>query len=212
MSFLTRDGLPSYEATETVVKYKGCKRNATTPEKIDAIDTAGESGIGVMQDGGPAGTAIPVALHIGDEVYAKCGGTVTANDLCQFDADGDMVTVTTGRVVARCIKGGSSTNIGVFEWLGPNVPDSVRPIGANLASAAGVITPTARFQHITGALAVTGITATGFQDGDEYKVIPDGAFTWTTATNIAVAGTAVVNRLLVFKWDATAVKWNPSYV
>jgi len=211
MSFLTKDGLPSYEATETITKYKGVKRNATTPEKVDAIDTAGESGLGVAYDGGGAGTAIPVALHIGDGGYGLCGGTVTAKDPCQFDADGEMVTQATGRIVSRCIKGGSSGKVGLFEWLG-NAPDSLKGLGAAVASAAGVVTPTARFQHVTGALAITGITATGFQDGDEWTVIPDGAFTWTTATNIAVAGTAVVNRTLKFKWDATAVKWNPSYV
>jgi hypothetical protein len=85
-------------------------------------------------------------------------------------------------------------------------------VGAAIASVAGVITPTARRQHVTGALAITGITATSFADGEQWTVIPDGAFTWTNATNIAVAGTAVVNRTLVFTWDAAATKWTPSYV
>jgi hypothetical protein len=43
-------------------------------------------------------------------------------------------------------------------------------------------------------------------------LIPTGAFTWTAAGNIAVLGTAVVNRALTLVYDATTTKWYPSYV
>ncbi len=83
---------------------------------------------------------------------------------------------------------------------------------AAVASAAGVILPSGPLFHVTGALAVTGFTIpVGFTHGS-FTVIPDGTFTWTAAGNIAVLGTAVVNRALTFTWDATNSKFIPSYV
>jgi hypothetical protein len=84
-----------------------------------------------------------------------------------------------------------------------------------VASAAGQVTPSGPLFHITGALAITGFlqpvgcntTAVG---GCMFMVIPDGTFTWTAANNIAIAGTAVVNKTLMFVWDATNSKWVPS--
>jgi hypothetical protein len=42
-------------------------------------------------------------------------------------------------------------------------------------------------------------------------LIPTGAFTTTVAGNIALISTAVVNRALTMTYDATTVKWYPSY-
>lgn len=89
-----------------------------------------------------------------------------------------------------------------------------RPKGmtATVASAAGAITPSGPYFHVTGTAAVTGFTLpVGFTSGN-FCIIPDGAFTWTTAGNIAVAGTAVVNRTVCFHWDSVAGKFNPTYV
>lgn len=82
--------------------------------------------------------------------------------------------------------------------------------GTALASAT-TITPTNRGHHVTGTTPVATITATGMIDGELLYVMPDGAFTTTTLGNIAITSTAVVGKLLVFHWDATAVKWYPSY-
>jgi hypothetical protein len=89
-------------------------------------------------------------------------------------------------------------------------------VTAAVASAAGQITPSGPLFHITGALAITGFLfpigmGVGQTEG-QFCVIPDGTFTFTTANNIAVAGTAVVNRLMCFIWDFTNLKWVPSYV
>ena len=80
------------------------------------------------------------------------------------------------------------------------------------ASAAGLFVPTHVATVISGTAAFTGITIPyeGFQ-GPIY-IMPTGAFTWTTATNIAVAGTAVVGRLLTFFYNPITAKWYPSYV
>jgi hypothetical protein len=84
-------------------------------------------------------------------------------------------------------------------------------VTAAVASAAGAITPSGPLFHVTGALAVTGFTIpVGFAYGS-FSIVPDGAFTTTTAGNIAIASTAVVNKLLTFTWDDTASKFIPSY-
>lgn len=80
-----------------------------------------------------------------------------------------------------------------------------------MASAAGVLTPTFPITRVSGTAAITGITVpyAGFH-GPIY-LIPTGAFTWTTATNIAVAGTAVVGKVITLVYDPYAAKWYPSY-
>lgn len=90
-------------------------------------------------------------------------------------------------------------------------------VTAAVASAAGQVTPSGPLFHITGTLAITGfLVPVGFNGtalgGGQFCVIPDGAFTWTTANNIALAGTAVVNKQLCFLWDGTNSKWVPSYI
>jgi hypothetical protein len=42
-------------------------------------------------------------------------------------------------------------------------------------------------------------------------LIPTGIFTTTTAGNIALASTAVVNKALYMIYDPTTAKWYPSY-
>lgn len=80
-----------------------------------------------------------------------------------------------------------------------------------VASAAGLVVVTSPLFHITGALAITGFTlGTAFEAGS-FCVIPDGAFTTTTATNIAIASTGVVSKLLCFAWDTGTTKWYPTY-
>lgn len=82
-----------------------------------------------------------------------------------------------------------------------------------VASAAGLITPSGPLFHVTGALAVTGFTIPVGFSGGSFTIIPDGAFTWTNANNIAIAGTAVVSRALTFTYDSSAAKpFYPSYV
>lgn len=85
-------------------------------------------------------------------------------------------------------------------------------VTADVASAAGVVLPSGPLFHITGALAITGFTLPVGFTGGSFTVIPDGTFTWTTAGNIALAGTAVVNRSLTFTWDSNVGKFTPSYV
>lgn len=99
------------------------------------------------------------------------------------------------------------------DWV-PGFGNATAPLECSVAvaSAAGAITPSGPLFHVTGTAAVTGfnVPVGGFMSS--FSIIPDGAFTWTTAGNIALAGTAVVNKLLTFVWDVTNSKWIPSYI
>jgi hypothetical protein len=82
-----------------------------------------------------------------------------------------------------------------------------------IASAA-TIAPTTQIAFVSGTAAVVTITAPApiSAGGGTIILIPTGAFTWTAAGNIAVLGTAVVNRALSLTYDVTTTKWYPSYV
>lgn len=104
----------------------------------------------------------------------------------------------------RCTTAGSPgtwTAIGVADYT-----------GAAVASATSV-TPTGTVFHITGTTTVqTVVVPTGFPDGGQITIIPDGVFTVGTSGNIALGGTSVVSKALILTWDATAVKWYMSYI
>lgn len=98
-------------------------------------------------------------------------------------------------------------------WIpGFNNPDPNKGISAAVASVAGATAVSGPLFHVTGTNAITGWTLPVGFTGGSFTVIPDGNFTWTTAGNIALAGTAVTGRALTFTWDSNAGKFNPSYV
>jgi hypothetical protein len=96
------------------------------------------------------------------------------------------------------------------QWTATN--DLAFPVlGSTVASPAGLLTATGTTFTVSGTNAITGINVpNGWAAGMCLYVIPSGAFTWTTATNIGLAGTAVANKLIVFCWNGT--KWFPSVV
>jgi hypothetical protein len=81
-------------------------------------------------------------------------------------------------------------------------------------ASATTIAPTNPISFVSGTTAVVNITAPSpiSAGGGSIILIPTGAFTWTAAGNIAVLGTAVVNRALTMTYDVTTTKWYPSYV
>ena len=88
---------------------------------------------------------------------------------------------------------------------------------ATVASS-GTIAPSTRISFVTGTTAIATITAptnlTGTGTGGCIILIPDpatGPFTTTTAGNIALASTGVVNKALHLCYLATTSKWYPSY-
>ncbi len=99
-----------------------------------------------------------------------------------------------------------------FDCLGGQWVQTDRPGVPVLASAtvtipAGVLTPTGTVMITdTGTNAMTGITVpNGWGVGNCLQIVPGGAFTWTTATNIAASGTAVAAKVTFFCWDGA--KW-----
>ncbi len=102
----------------------------------------------------------------------------------------------------------SITTTWVPGFLNPAPPQATLLV----ASAAGAILPSGPLFHVNGTAAVTGFTIPVGGVAAPFAVIPDAVFTWTTAGNIAIAGTAVVNRTIYWIWDATNAKYVPSYV
>lgn len=81
-----------------------------------------------------------------------------------------------------------------------------------VASAAGLITPSGPLFHITGTAAITGFNVPLGYNGGRFCVIPDGAYTTTTANNIALASTATTSKIMCFDYDKAASKpFFPSY-
>lgn len=89
-----------------------------------------------------------------------------------------------------------------------------KQVTALVASAAGPILPSGPIFHVNGTAAVTGWTLpVGNAIYAPFITIPDAVWTWTTGDgSIAIAGTAVVNRLIFWQRDGTNNKWVPSYV
>jgi hypothetical protein len=81
-----------------------------------------------------------------------------------------------------------------------------------MASPAGVITPTYPITRVSGTNAITGITVPYPGFAGRVTFLPTGVFTWTTATNIQLAGTAVVGKALDFVYNPDSAKWYPSYI
>lgn len=98
-----------------------------------------------------------------------------------------------------------------WKFVNPQGSPGQSLVGAVIASAA-TIAPQSLITHISGTAAVVTITVPYPGFSGFIILIPDGIFTWTAAGNIAIAGTAVVNKALWLVYDANAGKWIPSYL
>lgn len=119
------------------------------------------------------------------------------------------------------------------QWLCSSVTNSWVPgffntaagagVTAAVASVAGATLPSGPLFHVTGTNAITAwgsSTTVGLGTGGGSKtdvvgapfcVIPDAIFTTTATNNIALATTAVVNKILCYTFDQTNKKYVPSY-
>lgn len=102
--------------------------------------------------------------------------------------------------------GTRSLDVGGLLDVGPaTLPTAV-------ASATTIAAPTTgNTFHVTGTTAIATITSPFGGRSGCINIIPDGIFTTTTAGNIALASTAVVNKVLTECYDPTTTKWYPSY-
>jgi hypothetical protein len=120
---------------------------------------------------------------------------------------GSAVFATTPTLTTPVIGAATGTSLALSSF------SAVSAAAPTIASAT-TIAPTTPIVFISGTTAVVTITAAApiSTGGGTITLIPTDIFTWTTAGNIALAGTAVVSRTLTMTYDATTTKWYPSYV
>jgi hypothetical protein len=130
----------------------------------------------------------------------------------------DIRTATTGYVVlsngngdvAAYWNGADATFSGSLTLPGTIATSAV----AATVPSGSTITPLKAITFISGTTVVNTISVPSNMlfTGGTITLIPTGAFTWTTAGNIALAGTAVVSKALIMTYDYGTGKWYPSYV
>lgn len=81
--------------------------------------------------------------------------------------------------------------------------------GSTIASASS-IAPVSSVHVVSGTAAIDTITVPDILAGAAVQITlaPSGAWTWTTAGNIAAAGTAVPGRAVLATWIPSISKWN----
>ena len=172
-----------------------------TPSSANlATAVTGETGSGALVFGTSPILVTPALGTVASGVISACTST-------------SMVMVTpvlgtpTSGVLTNCTGSPTFTDVKTSGLL------ATTAAAPTIASAA-TIAPTTQIVIISGTAAVVTITAPApiSAGGGTITLIPTGAFTWTTAGNIAVLGTAVVSRALTMTYDVTTTKWYPSYV
>lgn len=138
--------------------------------------------------------------YTSDGVGGSWGGTgMTAQQVAGTPAN-SAVVISINDIVQLSVK-----EVGLFY--------SIPELGAaapTVAIASNAITLTARTTFVGAGLLKTINFPTTFSSW--WHVIPTAAFTWDTTDNMAVAGTAVINQMLVLWRDSVTGKVYPSYV
>ena len=158
-------------------------------------------------------TGLPVATgisNLGANVATFLTSPSSANlrsALTDETGTGSAVFATTPTLVTPVIGAATGTSLVLSSF------NAVSAAAPTIASAT-TIAPTTPIVFISGTTAIVTITAPTpiSAGGGSIVLIPTGIFTWTTAGNIALAGTAVVSKALTMTYDATTTKWYPSYV
>ena len=158
-------------------------------------------------------TGLPVATGVsglGTNVATFLATPSSANlrtALTDETGTGSAVFATTPTLITPVLGAATGTSISLSSF------SAVSAAAPTIASAT-TIAPTTPIAFVSGTTAVVTITAAApiSTGGGAITLIPTGIFTWTTAGNIALAGTAVVSKALTMTYDATTTKWYPSYV
>jgi hypothetical protein len=178
--------------------------------------TTGITGTLLPAHGGTGITSLGagVATFLGTPSSANLAAAVTGetgSGALVFGTSPTLVTpvlgVPTSGDLSNCTGSPTLTNL---KYSGLIATTAAAP---TIASAT-TIAPTTPIAFVSGTTAVVTITAPApiSTGGGSIILIPTGAFTWTTAGNIAVLGTAVVSKALTLVYDVTTAKWYPSYV
>lgn len=198
----------SLSSTTTTVTGAFTVTGTTTSTSIQSTQSTGTITIG--------GTAATGAITIGQSTGAQTLNLATG---ATTNATTKVVNIGTAGV------SGSITNINIGSavsgatgtiTLNSNVVYTklkATSAAAPTIASATTIAPTTQIVFVSGTTAIATITAPApiSSGGGQITIIPTGAFTTTTAGNIALATTAVVNKALIMTYDATTTKWYPSY-
>ena len=151
---------------------------------------------------GISGLGTGVATFLASPTSANLDAAVTDDT-----GTGTLVFSNTPTLITPVIGAATGTSLVLSSF-------SAVSAAAPTVASATTISPTTPIAFVSGTTAVVTITAPApiSAGGGTITLIPTGAFTWTTAGNIAVAGTAVVSRALTMTYDVTTTKWYPSYV
>lgn len=91
-------------------------------------------------------------------------------------------------------------------------PGITSKLSRSVIASATTISPQTDLVRVTGTTAIATINP--FFGGGQSGVLflePEGAFTFTTAGNIAITSTATAGKLMVLVYDNVTTKWYPSY-
>ena len=92
-------------------------------------------------------------------------------------------------------------------------PGTFSKLSESTLASAITLVPKTEVVRVTGTVAIVNITVPPTSNfSTVLYVVPVGVFTWTTAGNIGLAGTAVVGKLIVFVYSKSQNKWFPSVV
>ena len=190
------DVLPIVQASTSTTKQLSVTNLFTNSTLVTPILGTPQSGILTNCTGLPVATGIS---GLGASVAAFLATPSSAN----------LATAVTGETGSGALVFATSPTL-----VTPTIGLIANTAVAGTIASAATVAPTAPVTIISGTAAIVTITAPApiSTTGGTITFIPTGAFTWTTAGNIAVAGTAVVSRALTLTYDATTVKWYPSYV
>jgi hypothetical protein len=193
---------------------------------ITALPAATAAAVGDVLPIVQSGTTKQVTnalLFTNATLVAPALGTVASGNISACTSTGMVLTAPAlGTVASGNISACTSTNMVLTTpVIGAATGTSLVLSSFNATNAAAptiasatTIAPTKQITFISGTTAVVTITAAApiSTGGGAITLIPTGIFTWTTAGNIALAGTAVVSKALTMTYDATTTKWYPSYV
>jgi hypothetical protein len=147
---------------------------------------------------GATGATVDNSIYLGYSTKASANG-VTNEIVIGYN--------TTGIGSNTTVLGNSSTL--VTKVFGVKANGEAAPTLSN----PGSISPTTSVVFVPGGNPLSTITPpAGFANtGGQITIIPTGVFTTTTAGNIALSSTTVVNKALIMTYDAGTAKWYPSY-
>ena len=173
---------------------------------------AGGTATGVVNIGTTNASAVTIgntSLTTTTSLTSTATGTITIGGAITTG----IVNIASGTAGAKTINIGTSTGTNIIAGNTKfNGLVSTNAAAPTIASAT-TIAPTTQIVFVSGTTAIATITAPApiSTTGGQITIIPTGLFTTTTAGNIALASTAVVNKALIMTYDSTTAKWYPSY-